>query len=188
MKNIYVTAAAALLWHCTFVSPLSAACQAKSAVREEIKVAIPFAVPVGVPVAAFAPYFYSYQQFQAKPPEFGASQPTAPAATSSKSSAAVSLVSSRCANCHGEASPKGDLSLEHVERLTAAQRVQAISAVASGTMPKGTVLTSDEMRAIVKELARRVARHEARRRAWQDARRFSTTPVADSGRATTPTK
>jgi mono/diheme cytochrome c family protein len=153
MQNRFEIAVTVLLVAIAPVAPLSAACQAKSAVREEIKVAIPFAVPVGVPVAAFAPYFYSYQQFQAKPPELGASQPTAPAATSSKSSAAVSLVFSRCANCHGEAAAKGDLSLEHVERLTAAQRVQAISAVANGAMPKGGTLTSDEMRTIVKELA-----------------------------------
>jgi len=153
MKNVLAIATIVLLLEVAVVAPLPAACQAKSAVREEIKVAIPFAVPVGVPVATFAPYFYSYQQFQTKPPELGATQPTAPAAMSSKSSATISLVSSRCANCHGEAAPKGDLSLEHVERLTAAQRLQAISAVASGAMPKGGTLTSDEMRAIVKEFA-----------------------------------
>jgi mono/diheme cytochrome c family protein len=153
MKNQFAIAAAAVLLQTTNVSPVLAVCQAKSEVREEIKVAIPFAVPVGVPVATFAPYFYSYQQFQAKAPELGAAQPSAPPAASNRPIAAVSVVSSRCANCHGGVTPKADLSLEHVERLTAAQRLQAIGAVASGAMPKGSTLTSDEMCTIVKELA-----------------------------------
>jgi hypothetical protein len=45
------------------------------------------------------------------------------------------------------------LSLEHVERLTAAQRVKAISEVVAGSMPKGSTLTNDEMRALIKEIA-----------------------------------
>jgi hypothetical protein len=45
------------------------------------------------------------------------------------------------------------LSLEHIERLTAAQRVKAISEVVAGSMPKGGTLSSDEMRAVIKEIA-----------------------------------
>jgi mono/diheme cytochrome c family protein len=155
MKNIFVIAAIVSMAEFSFILPLSAACQAKSAAREEIKVAIPFAVPVGVPVATFAPYFYSYQQFQAKPPKPMPNSPTTPTPppSSNPTAAATSLVSSRCASCHGGATPKAELSLEHVNRLTAAQRVKAIHEVVVGNMPKGGKLSGDEMRAVVSELA-----------------------------------
>ena len=137
--------------------PLAAACRGKNIVNagEGVKVAIPFAVPVGVPVATFAPYFYSYQQFQLKTPEPMPDSPATPTppASSNPTAAATSLVSSRCASCHGGATPKAELSLEHVDRLTAAQRVKAIHEVVTGNMPKGGKLSGDEMRAVVNELA-----------------------------------
>jgi hypothetical protein len=89
MKNIFVIATIVSMAEFSFILPLSAACQAKSAAREEIKVAIPFAVPVGVPVATFAPYFYSYQQFQLKTPEPMGNPPAAstPSASSNPTAA-----------------------------------------------------------------------------------------------------
>ena len=122
---------------------------------EEVKVVVSFAVPVGVPVATFAPYFYSYHQFQSKTPEPMPDSPAAqmPSASSTPTAAAASLVSSRCASCHGGATPKAELSLEHVDRLTAAQRVKAIHEVVTGNMPKGGKLSNDEIRAVVNELA-----------------------------------
>jgi mono/diheme cytochrome c family protein len=137
--------------------PLWAACRAKNVVTasEEVKVVVPFAVPVGVPVATLAPYFYSYQQFQLKTPEpmpAPAATPTPPA-SSNPTAAAASVVLSRCASCHGGSAPKSELSLEHVDRLTAAQRVKAIHEVITGNMPKGGRLSGDEMRAVINELA-----------------------------------
>jgi mono/diheme cytochrome c family protein len=137
--------------------PLRAACRGKNVVTasEEVKVVVPFAVPVGVPVATFAPYFYSYQQFQMKTPESTPALPATPTppASSNLAAAAASVVFSRCASCHGGATPKAELSLEHVDRLTAAQRVKAIHEVVVGNMPRGGKLSGDEMRAVVNELA-----------------------------------
>jgi hypothetical protein len=141
--------------------PLSAACRAKTIFNsgEEVKVVVPFAVPVGVPVATFAPYFYSYQQFQLKTSEPINSQPPSPTLSPSSVPTAESapLVSNHCATCHGGLTPKAELSLEHLERLTSAQRVKAIHEVVVGNMPKGGRLTSDEMRSVISELAKTAA-------------------------------
>ncbi len=157
MKRKVVIAVMALSIGIPAALPLKAACRGKNIVSagEEVKVVVPFAVPVGVPVAAFAPYFYSYQQFQLKTPEPMPDSPAAPTppASSNLTTAAASLVSSRCASCHGGATPKAEFSLEHADRLTAAQRVKAIHEVITGNMPKGSKLSGDEMRAVVNELA-----------------------------------
>jgi mono/diheme cytochrome c family protein len=157
MKRNVVIAAIMLSIGISAALPLRAACRAKNVVTasEEVKVVVPFAVPVGVPVATFSPYFYSYQQFQLKPPAPMPAPPAAPIppASTNPTAAAASLVSSRCAGCHGGATPKAELSLEQVDRLTAAQRVKAIHEVITGNMPKGGKLSNDEIRAVVNELA-----------------------------------
>jgi hypothetical protein len=143
----------------------SADCSPSSvAASREIKIIVPFAVPVGVPVAPFAPYFYSYQQFQQPTVAVAGvagehdcpngSRAQRGSADPSRSEPPVaSLLAQRCATCHGGPNPKADLSLEHPDQLSAATRLAAIRAIATGRMLKNKPLTADDSRALIEELS-----------------------------------
>jgi mono/diheme cytochrome c family protein len=162
-------------------SPASAACRTKTVAKssDEIEVVVPFAVPVGVPVAPFAPYFYSYQQTLAAPQtgyyqgRIGASGPMTPddktpppdvtppipqSPSSYPQASSVppppsSHVAMHCAACHGGQTPKAGLSLEHPETLNITDRLNAVHAVVTGRMPKGSRLSAEELQAVLAELA-----------------------------------
>ncbi len=164
-------------------SPSPAACRVRTKVVAQVvatQVAVPLAVAVGVPVAEVTPYYYSYAAYAgstapnavdldaladkvaarirtACPPPNGpapnpAPTPT-PAASSVKTSAA-SIVQQRCAVCHSQADPKGNLSLASPAALDPASRLKAIRAVLSEKMPKdGPPLTVEEAGQALEELA-----------------------------------
>jgi hypothetical protein len=119
----------------------------------EVKVIVPFAIPVGVPVATFAPYFYSYQQFQAPLSDFR--PPNSDFTPHSELSAPHlnSSVETHCAACHSGPSPKAGLSMENVSTLSPIDRLRAIRAVATGQMPKGQSLSAEEIRSLITELS-----------------------------------
>ncbi|MCC7085948.1 MAG: hypothetical protein IT427_13175 [Pirellulales bacterium] len=116
------------------------------------KVVVPFAVPVAVPVAVASPYFYGYSQF-AVDPSTAVIDPRAHDAAVSSASRAQSPIAQHCATCHSSVSPAGELSLQHVEKLSLADRLAAIRAVLSRRMPKGAKLDDDQLRGVVEELA-----------------------------------
>src|SRR6185369_10477100 len=105
----------------------------------ELKIVVPFALPVGVPVAPFAPYFYSYQQYQGQRRgmwdegrEKTTMPPREPSEMQTPSLAPrLSTLSQRCATCHGGPTPEAGLSLEHPDQLTADTRLAAIRAIAT---------------------------------------------------------
>ena len=165
-------------------SPSPAACRVKTKVVAQIvatQVAVPLAVAVGVPVAEVTPYYYSYAAYAGgasqttvdldaladkvaarlrtacSPPNGPtpnpAPTPTPAAATSPKTSAA-SIVQQRCAVCHSQSDPKGNLSLVNPAALDPTSRLKAIRAVLSEKMPKdGPPLTADEAGQALEELA-----------------------------------
>lgn len=80
------------------------------------------------------------------------SSPPAPA--SSIKTSAVSIIQQRCAVCHSQADPKGNLSLASPAALDPASRLKAIRAVLSEKMPKdGPPLTPEEAGQALEELA-----------------------------------
>jgi mono/diheme cytochrome c family protein len=172
IKQLLMATTVLITW-VTATTHLSADCKTKAVVKtnDEIQVVVPFAVPVGIPVAPFAPYFYSYQQVQgaiseyATPPSnrMPAVLPDRPGLSSaiadysSTSTHSTSEVVTHCAICHGGTAPKAKLSLEHPESLRAEDRLKTIQAVVSGQMPKGSQLSSEEMRSVIAELAGQVS-------------------------------
>jgi mono/diheme cytochrome c family protein len=112
-----------------------------------------FAVPVAVPVAPFASYWYSvsdYRDTSSLPRS--TPQPTAPEALPRES--LHSLITQRCASCHGRTSPKQGLSLVDPLSLSEHDRLRAIRAVLTGQMPPETepALTESDRNAIVRDL------------------------------------
>jgi cytochrome c553 len=125
----------------------------------EPKIVVSFAVPVGVPVAPLAPYYYSYQQYrQPGRGMWDEARVSRPAVATEGDFPSLSLAPrlsalvNHCASCHGGSTPKAGLSLEHPDQLSAATRLAAIRAIATGRMPRNKLLTPDESRAVIEEL------------------------------------
>jgi hypothetical protein len=157
LPNVICTTLLAV--NCTHAQGLQPVGVRKSvAQKNEIKLIIPFAVPLGVPVAPFAPYFYSYQATRFH----SASKEDAKSPNCGNTSAAVTthqspltpvspLIATHCAACHGGPSPKGNLSLDQLDKLSPDVRLKGIRAVLSGRMPIGETLAPSEVHSLIQE-------------------------------------
>lgn len=66
--------------------------------------------------------------------------------------AAQTVLSQACAKCHSGATPKGGLTIDGQTPLECDSILDAIQAVASGSMPKGATLTPEQKGKVLDEL------------------------------------